>query len=317
MVASRGAPGLPAMTAWAPGELRELPLDALDERYRRYRLTLSADEQAMARSLARYGQISPLVVCLREEVVVLLDGFKRLQAARRLRGFGTLLARRIEVDERSAKAAVLTLNQVNRRPLEWEEAWLVYALVREDGLSQVEAAELLGRHKTWVNRRLALVEKLADPAKADLRLGLLSPTMARELVRLPAGNQVQALAVARRDSLTAGELQGVVGLLLSAGTREKEEFVLAKPRAALQEASGVEAWPWDPRLSVAGNRVSRQLAALVDQLGRMENWLRHRGRAELRLCDRSVLRCGFERLHTQAAAVAEQVEDFLRELDLP
>jgi hypothetical protein len=106
------------MNAWPLGELRELPLEALDERYRRYRLVLSADEQAMARSLARYGQVSPIVVCVREEAAVLLDGFKRLQAARWLRGFALLWARRIEVDERSAKAAVFALNQMNRRPQE-------------------------------------------------------------------------------------------------------------------------------------------------------------------------------------------------------
>lgn len=305
------------MTPWPAGELRALSLETLDERYRRYRLALSVDEQAMARSLARYGQVSPIVVCLHGEAAVLLDGFKRLSAARRLRGFPALLARRIEVDERSAKAAAFTLNQMNRRPQEWEEAWLVHALVREDGLSQLEVAELLGRHKSWVCRRLALVEKLAEPAKADLRLGLLSPTQARELVRLPAGNQVQALSVVRRESLTAGELQGVVDLLLSAGTREKQEFVLAKPREALREVSGTEARPWDPRLSVAGNRVNRQLAAVLDGLARMENWLRHRGRGELRLCDRGVLRGGFQRLQAQAATVAEQVEDFLRELHLP
>jgi ParB-like chromosome segregation protein Spo0J len=257
------------------------------------------------------------VVCVQEEASVLLDGFKRLGAARRLRGFDVLTARRIEVDDRRAKAAVFTLNQMNRRPQEWEEAWLVHALVREDGMSQVEVAELLGRHKSWVCRRLALVEKLSGPAKEDLRMGLLSTTMARELVRLPAGNQVEALEMTRRESLTAGELSGVVELLLGAGTREKREFVLAKPREALQEVAGSTVRPWDPRLSVAGNRVNRQLAALLDQLARMETWLRHRGRSELRLCDRAVLRDGFERLGPQASSVAEQVNDFLQELDLP
>jgi hypothetical protein len=59
------------------------------------------------------------------------------------------------------------------------------------------------------------------------------------------------------------------------------------------------------------------LAAVLDGLARMENWLRHRGRGELRLCDRGVLRGGFQRLGGQAAAVAEQVGDFLRELHLP
>ncbi len=96
-----------------------------------------------------------------------------------------------------------------------EEAWIVHALVREDGLSQIEAAELLGRHKSWVCRRLALIEKLAEEAKEDLRLGLVSPTTARQLVQLPAGNQVELLATARREALTGLEVRGLVDLLRS------------------------------------------------------------------------------------------------------
>jgi hypothetical protein len=261
--------------------------------------------------------VSPIVVCLREGRAVLLDGFKRAQAARRLRGFETLLARPIEVDERGAKASLFALNQVNRRPHEWEEAWIIHALVREDGLSQTEVAELLGRHKSWVCRRLALVEKLGAAARDDLRLGLLSPSMARHLVRLSAGNQALALATARRESLTAQELSGVVDLLLSAGTREKQEFVLQEPRRALREVLLVEGRPWDPRLSAAGNRISRRLAGLLDDLSRLETWLRQRGRSELRLCDREILRSAFQRLPPPALAVAELVEDFLQELDLP
>ena len=168
----------------------------------------------MARSLRRYGQIAPIVVCLRDEVPVLVDGFKRLAAARGLKGLETLSARRIEVDERGAKAAMYGLNRIGRHFGELEEAWLVQALVREDGLSQVEVATLLARHKSWVCRRLAMIEKLCGAAQEDLRLGLLSPTMARQLTRLPAGNQQGALEsgaaefaldgrVARRDGPAA------------------------------------------------------------------------------------------------------------------
>ncbi len=41
------------------------------------------------------------------------------------------LARRIEADERSAKAAVYRLNRAGGRTREIEEAWIVHALVRE------------------------------------------------------------------------------------------------------------------------------------------------------------------------------------------
>jgi len=100
--------------------------------------------------------------------------------------------------------------------------WIVQALIGEDGLSQVEVAELLSHHKSWVCRRLALLERLCTAARDDLSLGLLSPTQARQLVRLPVGNQVDALSVARRESLNGEELQGVIDLLLASGTSEKK-----------------------------------------------------------------------------------------------
>jgi hypothetical protein len=248
---------------------------------------------------------------------VLVDGFKRLAAARGLKGFGTLSARRIEADERGAKAAMYGLNRTGRHFGELEEAWLVQGLVREDGLSQVEVAVLLARHKSWVCRRLAMMEKLCAAAQEDLRLGLLSPTMARQLVRLPAGNQQGALETGRRNSLSAAELRGVVDLLLVSGTREKATFVLERPREALREAQAGEVRGWDPRLSAAGNRVSRQLAALLDQLARMGNWLRHHGRGDLALCDRGVLEPAFTRLAGEAHAVAELTDDFVKEIHLP
>jgi ParB-like chromosome segregation protein Spo0J len=305
------------VSSWAAEEFRALRLEEIDVRYARYRLSVLEAEETMARSLRRYGQISPVVVCLREEVPVLVDGFKRLAAARGLKGFGTLSARRIEVDEQGAKAAMYGLNRTGRHFGELEEAWLVQALVREDGLSQVEVAVLLARHKSWVCRRLAMMEKLCAAAQEDLRLGLLSPTMARQLVRLPAGNQQEALETGRRNSLSAAELRGVVDLLLVSGTREKAAFVIERPREALREAQAGEVRGWDPRLSAAGNRVSRQLAALLDQLARMGNWLRHHGRGDLALCDRGVLEPAFTRLVGEVQMVAELTDDFLREIHLP
>jgi len=304
------------MAVWPAGEVRSLALDEMGEAYRRYRLSAPEVQEAMVRSLQRYGQIAPMVVCLREEKPEVIDGFKRLAAARTMPDFPRLSARRVEMDERGAKAAIYGLNCVGRRPQELEEAWIVSALVREDGLSQVEVADLLGRHKSWVCRRLALLEKLSPQAREDLRLGLLSPYAARQLTRLPAGNQPELLAVARRESLSTEELRGVVDLLLASVSREKEEYVLAPPREALRQARGVVPSAWDPRLSSAGNRISRQLGYLLDLLGRMENWLHTRGRAELTACDRGPLVPGFSRLCRDARSVAELADDFLLELTL-
>jgi ParB family transcriptional regulator, chromosome partitioning protein len=301
------------MADWHPGEVRPLALDRLGERYRRYRLPDPDAEVAMTGSVRRYGQLTPLVVCLREETYEVLDGFKRLAAARAL-GHKTVSARLFEADERLAKAALFGLNQTGRRTQEWEDAWIVHALVRDDGMTQAEVAELLGRHKSWVCRRLALVEKLADEVRDDLRLGLLSATAARALVRLPAGNQAEVVATFHRDGLTAAELEGVVELLAAAPARPQQEYVLAQPRQALAQARHETGWAWDPRLSRTGNRIARRLADVLEGLGRLESWLRSQGRAGLTPCDRLVLTPAFARLARDAHGTAALADDFLGEL---
>jgi ParB/RepB/Spo0J family partition protein len=301
------------MTPSHPDEVHPTGLERLGLAYRRYRLPDPEAEAAMAGSLRRYGQLTPLVVCPRHEAYEILDGFKRLAAARTL-GWEAVGVRIWPADDRAAKAAIYGLNQTGRRTQEWEDAWIVHALVREDGLTQIEVAELLGRHKSWVCRRLALVEKLADAARDDLRLGLLSATAARALVRLPAGNQPEVLATLHRDELTAAELEGVVNLLGAAPGRSQQEFILEQPRRALQQAHQETGWAYDARLSRAGNRVARRLAAVLDGLSHMETWLRHQGRAGLTPCDRSVLRPGFVRLAQAARGVAALSDDLIAEL---
>jgi ParB/RepB/Spo0J family partition protein len=300
------------MRAWAEGTVRPLPVDDLGEGYRRYRLSDPAAEEAMARSLRQYGQLSPVVVCRREGRPELLDGFKR-RAAAALLPWPTLSARVVEADEAQAKAAIYGLNRTGSRPQHLEEAWIVHALVREDGLTQVQAAELLGQHKSWVCRRLALLERLAEEAKAELRLGLLAPSLARQLTRLPVGNQAAVLTTVRREALTALEARSVIDLLRGANP-EQEQFILAQPREALRQAEGVQGPIHDRRLSPGGNRVARQLRQVLDALEGMSNWLRYPGLAELKRCDRPLLGPRFAQLSQDSHLVANLVDDLLEQL---
>ena len=296
-------------------EVRHFTLDEFDQRYATLRLQATAEaRQAMIQSLGRYGQVSPVVVWRADDAWVLIDGFKRLEAAKQVPGLDTLGARLLDADPKTAKAAIYGLNRLGHRVHLLEEAWIVCALVREDHLTQYEAAQLLGHDKSWISRRLALVEKLCGAARDDLGLGLLNPSMARELARLPTGNQEELLLAIRRDGLAATEVRQVVELLIGCTTREQREYVLLKPREAVREATGGLTRGYDPRLSVAGNRLARRLAALLDGLARMENWLRHSGRAELSLRDGQLLRGGLERLARDGHAVAELSTELAREL---
>jgi ParB-like chromosome segregation protein Spo0J len=299
------------------GQVTAVRLDALGDQFRRYRLRVPQAVQAMAQSLRRWGQCAPIVATMRQEKPQVLDGFTRWEAANQVRGMTTLVVRLIDVDDQRAKAAIYGLNQTGRRPRELEEAWLVQALVREDGLSQSEAAELLGRHKSWVCRRLALLEKLAADVRQDLEVGLLTPTAAREIARLPAGNQSEVLDLSRREALNRDELGGVVRLLLGAVTAEQKQFVLAKPRDALGYVGATPREGWDPRLSARGNRVSKQMAVLLDRLAWVENFLECRGWTSLMASDRLVLGPVFGRLARDTRCVAEAAADLAVEMSRP
>jgi len=291
---------------WNEGIARPVALTDLGQRYRRYRLDDPDAEEAMAGSLRRWGQLAPVVACVRAERLELIDGFKRLAAARQIRELTSLSVRVLEVDESTAKAAILGLNRDQRPVRELEEAWVVQGLVRDDGMTQVEAAHLLGRHKSWVCRRLALLEKLSVAVKEDLRLGLVGPYLARELTRLPTGNQEALLALTRRESLTAQEVSGVIDLLQGASP-EQAAFVLQKPREALALVHGMPTALKDPRLSRAGNWLARHLTGALEALVRVENWLRTPNERELRGQDREILQPLLQRVGDEASVVAELV----------
>ena len=285
--------------------VRAVALAALGQRYRCYRLAAPEVEEAMIGSLRRWGQVSPVVACVRAGGLEIVDGFKRWSAAPAC-GWTTLSVQVVSLDERLAKAAILGLNSLQRPTRELEEAWIVQALVREDGLTQVEAANLLGRHKSWVCRRLAFLERLGESLKEEMRLGLLGPALARQLLRLPAGNQEALLALTRRETLTAQEVSGVIDLLQGA-SQEQAALVLQKPRETLALTQGMPQALRDPRLSRAGNWLAKHLAQALEALVRVENWLRTPNERELRTQDREILQPLLARVGDQASIVAELV----------
>ncbi len=189
----------------------------------------------------------------------LIDGFKRLRASHHVPVLSKLRARVVQVSSRSAKAAVLYLNWVSQSVSDLEEGWVVQSLCTDDGLTQVEVGALLGRTKSWVCRRLSLVERLSEEVQAQIRLGLMNSTAGRELARLPRGNQVRILETIHAHDLCTREVAGLVQLLLTASGKEQASL-LRNPRRGLSAAGKWHKNVGDARLSAAGNRMLRNLA---------------------------------------------------------
>ena len=255
----------------------QIPLSELHESLGGLRLQAPEQQQDMERSLGRLGQISPLLVFCHDGNIEVLDGFKRLRAARTL-NWAEICVSVLDVETVGAKVRLWQSNHQSGL-CELEEAWLIRSLYREDGLNQVQIGQLMGRHKSWVNRRLLLAEALCEEVQLSVKLGLITTTSARELCRLPRGNQVDAANVVARRGLTTRQTAGLVDAMINVQADGPDAGVGAETLAARLQASGHSNEP--ARKSSSKRTPSEWLIADTQSI------LRLCARLQARLLDRS------------------------------
>jgi len=214
------------MTKGCPEE-RVAEIAALRESLVQLRVLDAGALRGMRESLVRHGQLMAVAAYPlpgEADTLELVDGFKRLRAAREL-GWTQLRVRILAVDAVAAKAAISVLNDGHGLS-ELEEGWLVRSLYREDGLTQPEIGRLLRRHKSWVSRRLMLAESLDEVVQADVRLGLLAARTAEALARLPRVNQRTAAEGVIKRGLTHHQTQRLVAEVLARPEGERTAALL-------------------------------------------------------------------------------------------
>lgn len=245
-------------------KVRTVLLEKLDERYGTLRLSQPSVEATLRHSLARSGQLQPLVA--NQEPggqLALLDGFKRLRVLRSLSQVEAEV-RVVCLKKSEALAAVISYNRAHRGLNELEEAWVVRGLVRECRLAQKAVGELLGRHKSWVCRRLMLAEQLNTSVQDEIRLGLVGVSVARELCRLPRGNQERVAEVVRRHGLSYQQSRQLVSRYLESDNSDALENLLTDPLRYISSGPPLPQQPptGDPRLGREGQQVRRRLVYL-------------------------------------------------------
>ncbi len=248
------------------------PLASQGTSLHRVRCTRPALVEQMATSLQKHGQLTPVVAVERSGKLELIDGFKRHAAASRL-GLTTLLVRVATLDETSQWSAMLALNQGPARMTELEEALIIREIVKA-GLTQLQVAQFVGRHKSWVSRRMGLVERLHPELVEGMRLGILHPGVARRLLGLPPGNQLQVATAAQRARLGPRDTELLVSLWQRAKDAEIRKQLLAQPAAALKATFPELAKPApDPRLTPGGQQLARLLPHLEGLAAKMARLL--------------------------------------------
>jgi len=205
--------------------------DELDLRLRRLHQPSENALEAMARSLRKHGQLSPLAAVDEDGGLILVDGFKRQGAAEKI-GLERLSVMPVAAQSAQSKALMYLLNR-SRGFTNIQEALLVRELVEVDGLQQVEAALILERHKSWVCRRLSMIRALAPEIVDDLQLGLLPPGCGCTLARLPRCNQADLAVAIRTHRLAPAQIRRIVDIWCKTREADFKKFLLMHPLAAL------------------------------------------------------------------------------------
>ena len=224
--------------------------------------------RSMELSMQSTGQLQPLILLKNDEGYHIIDGNKRYQAALTL-GLEELQSLVFEVDIVMAKSMILHYNRQSSSLSMYEQGLIVRSLVQDHGMSQKEVARALRQSHSWVCRRLSLIERLLPEVQDALRMGIITVSHSRELVKLPRGNQSGALKVIIGQGLTSRECTIVVERLLKAKNTSEIQYIYSNTGEVIRQELQADKL-YDCRLDDHGNRLlkARELLRLqVNILG--------------------------------------------------
>ena len=155
-------------------------------------LALSVDSRELERcekAIREYGLTSPVVVRSVDGAYQVLSGECERMVLARMRQSMTPAVVVERIDDPEATRLALLLSALKRTPTALSEGLLLRELCQAHHQTQTEAAYLVGRSVSWVNKRLALAERLAKSVVELVKAGQISAHTAQEIARLPGGVQ--------------------------------------------------------------------------------------------------------------------------------
>lgn len=171
--------------------MAEIDLHLIDLKYAHTRIREGKSVFKMMRAMEQFGQTVPVTLVPDASRFVLIDGYCRVQALKNL-GKDTVLACVWNIPEQAALLSILAKHQ--KRPFDaLEQASLIKDLHDSFQLSLSDIGKALSKDKSWVKRRLDLLESLPDHVLELVQKGQISTWAAsRVLVPLARANKEHA-----------------------------------------------------------------------------------------------------------------------------
>jgi len=242
----------------------------------------------LEKSMKVHGQLQPVIARVYEGGVQMIDGFKRLYAGETLL-MDTLECRLFDVDEAQAKIMLLSYNRSNQSMEVWEEAMVLKDLLETHDLEQRQLAKLTGHSPSWVSRRLSLISKLDEEVASEIRMGSLTSSHARALMRLPRGNQMDIARVISTWHLSSRLSDRLVTAYLEAEDEGQQRAILTHPEHIIWDQMDLPEDPYDSRLSSYGNDLMNSIMNLFVALNNLHALLSDRGMGELGECEMAII----------------------------
>ncbi len=191
-------------------EKQNVDLHLLELRYAHIRVKNEARIRRLADSISRHGQLEAMLsVSSDDNRLILVDGYQR-HAALKYLGKDTGLVRIIDEPESQTLYQLL----IHRGERQWEaieEAGLIQELHRRFNYSLSEIGSRIGRDKSYVKRRMDLLESLPEEILSRVIAGVISTWAAsRVLIPLARANSSDATRLAshlEREPMSTRELQ--------------------------------------------------------------------------------------------------------------
>lgn len=204
-------------------------------------------------SMWLHGQLQPVVVREHEGKYQIIDGFKRYYIAMDMM-IKTLQCQVLDIDLQQAKLLILSYNQPHQSMEAWEEAMVLEDLLKTHNLSQQSLSKLTGYSRSWISRRLSLIGKIDEQVASEIRMGTITSSQARALIKLPRGNQMEVARVIVDLGLSSRQSDRLVDAFLKAEDEDQQRDILTYPGKILWDYTPhLSEYPYDDRLSSYGN----------------------------------------------------------------
>jgi ParB family transcriptional regulator, chromosome partitioning protein len=291
----------------------EISISSLVLRYAHTRIARPKVLHMMITSMDRYGQIRPVVVVAEEGLMILIDGYLRVQAL-------TRLGRDVVAAEVCREGELTALFQLLSRCGErhWEtveQAWILRDIKDRFGCTASEMARSVGHDLSWVSKRLALLETLSDNILQEICKGHVSTWAAtRVLVPLARANPSHAESLTSYLAKTPQSCRNLAAFLKhyeNSNRQTRERMVTApslffKANESRDERTLAQALEQGPE----GEWIKdcQIVTHVLRRLLRRVNTVIYTGQAEM---DRTRLICVFR----DALSVVAKIEEKIRKVD--